>query len=215
MHTDHDKRRFWPRVKASSANCWEWTGGIRDNGYGGFSIKRADGSWTKTCSHRWSYEDQVGPIPDGYEVDHLCRNRACLRPDHLEAVTLQENRRRRDVGYSPAVNRNPLPLPVAPPVPALPPRRNPQTHCKRWHEIAVVGRVKNGDKMTCRACRDVQTVAKRKGGAHGTETYCPQGHPYDEANTLIRTRPDGSKQRECKTCVYARNQAARDRRKTV
>lgn len=55
-------------------------------GYGGFHV---DG--VRYLAHRWSYEHFVGPIPDGLELDHLCRNRGCANPAHLEPVTRREN----------------------------------------------------------------------------------------------------------------------------
>ncbi|MBN9210756.1 MAG: hypothetical protein BGO45_10805 [Microbacterium sp. 71-36] len=78
--------RFWARVV--KADCWEWTGSLR-TGYGLF---RLDGRNVQT--HRWAYEEQVGPIPDGFQIDHLCRNTRCVNPDHLEPVTQAENIRR-------------------------------------------------------------------------------------------------------------------------
>lgn len=68
--------------------CWVWQGSA-SKGYGGFN---AYGQFTLT--HRFAYEALVGPIPDGLEVDHLCRNSLCANPDHLEPVTPQENKRR-------------------------------------------------------------------------------------------------------------------------
>ena len=65
------------------SGCWEWTGAVSSAGYGRLGAS--------DYAHRASHEEFVGPIPDGHEVDHLCRNRICINPAHLEAVTKREN----------------------------------------------------------------------------------------------------------------------------
>ena len=85
--------RFWSKVE-KSAGCWLWTAGLC-HGYGQFSFLGLD-----VRAHRFAYELLVGPIPAGLEIDHLCRDRACVNPDHLEPVTHRENGLR---GESPAV----------------------------------------------------------------------------------------------------------------
>ena len=73
--------------------CFEWQG-ARSLGYGKISFEKRDQS-----VHRIAYRLCVGPIPSGFQIDHLCRNRACWRPSHLEAVTQRENLRR---GHGPS-----------------------------------------------------------------------------------------------------------------
>ena len=80
--------RFWTKVDKTET-CWLWTPPLDDSGYGKFSV-----SGKKVGAHRWAYEEINGAIPDGLQIDHLCRVRNCVRPDHLEAVTHLENVRR-------------------------------------------------------------------------------------------------------------------------
>lgn len=79
---------FWSRVEKTST-CWLWRGSISRYGYGQFMSARK--SWR---AHRYVWELTRGPIPQGLVLDHLCRNRSCVNPDHLEVVTNRENVRR-------------------------------------------------------------------------------------------------------------------------
>jgi len=72
-----------------TGTCWVWQGAGNGRGYG--LVRVAD---KLKYVHRVSFELMMGAIPSGLEIDHLCRNRACWRPDHLEPVTHQENMRR-------------------------------------------------------------------------------------------------------------------------
>lgn len=81
------EQRFFAKVRFTS-ECWEWTGAVNSYGYGVIWIAAPD---TKALAHRLAYEHLVGPIPEGLTLDHLCRNRRCVRPDHLEPVTSRTN----------------------------------------------------------------------------------------------------------------------------
>lgn len=70
-------------------SCWEWTGAISSTGYGHMSL-----GGRMVAAHRIAHELFKGPIPEGLVIDHICRNRRCANPDHLEAVTNEENLRR-------------------------------------------------------------------------------------------------------------------------
>lgn len=82
--------RFQAFIEVEGDGCWRWVGGISSTGYGKFWL---DG---KTIpAHRVSYEMHVGVIPGGMEIDHLCRVRSCVNPEHLQPVTGRENIARR------------------------------------------------------------------------------------------------------------------------
>lgn len=82
-----DVARFWSYVdKSGPGGCWTWTGGKSPDGYGILHINN-----TTAYMPRFAYELMVAPIPDGLEPDHLCRNRACVNPAHLEPVTHRVN----------------------------------------------------------------------------------------------------------------------------
>ncbi len=87
--------RFAEKIALTDSGCVEWIAGTYGEGYGFFYAGRTStGQTGRIGAHRWSYEYHVGPIPEGLEIDHLCRNRLCVNPDHLEPVTTQENLRR-------------------------------------------------------------------------------------------------------------------------
>lgn len=75
--------RFFAKVDACGV-CWEWTSAVmKVNGYGVFNAGREQGT---VLAHRWAWEFLVGSIPDGLQVDHLCRNHLCVNPDHFDLV---------------------------------------------------------------------------------------------------------------------------------
>lgn len=82
------EERFWEKVKRWDPDeCWDWTAGHSPEGYGRFNA-----TWrVPGYAHRFAYELLIGPIPDGYQIDHLCRNRGCVNPKHMEPVTQRMN----------------------------------------------------------------------------------------------------------------------------
>lgn len=133
VHNDPD-RRFRELYVISANGCWEWKGHVEANGYARFT----NGD-NRTGAHRWSYEHHVGPIPDGLVIDHLCRNRACVNPSHLEPVTARENLMRGDTYAA---------------------RNAKKTHCKRGHFFAGVNLIIT--KLGHRQCRECRNMRARK-----------------------------------------------------
>lgn len=127
--TPAGKARFWAMVdKQSPTGCWLWTGPQDPRGYGRFWFEQKP-----SRAHRRSYEWLVGPIPEGLVLDHLCRVRNCVRPDHLEPVTNRENILR---GVSPTA------------------RNAVKTHCSQGHPYDSSNTyVRPGGGRDCRACK--------------------------------------------------------------
>jgi hypothetical protein len=129
-----EAERFWAKVERGGADeCWLWKAYKVANGYGQF---KADNHRRSVVAHRFAYELLIGPIPEGQQLDHLCRNRACVNPAHLEPVTPGENTRR---GRAPMLARS---------------RQRAKTHCPAGHPYAGDNLYvrPNGDRK-CRACR--------------------------------------------------------------
>lgn len=130
--------------------CWLWKRTLHAEGYGHIGWQSEPGRNRTGKAHRVVYEALVGPIPDGLHIDHLCRNRACVNPAHLEPVTPQENHRR---GQLVRAANNP-----------------PTTHCKRGHEWATNGWVKKNGSRTCIACNREGRIRRKAAARVGVST---------------------------------------------
>lgn len=86
------KARFWSSVSANSAEgCWNWNGPKTFYGYGRLMESIGNGKTKQLMAHRFAYEQIVGKIQDVMTIDHVCRNKLCVNPAHMEVVTRGEN----------------------------------------------------------------------------------------------------------------------------
>lgn len=149
MHkTRTDYERFCDSYEIAG-DCWEWKLSTDKDGYGQFSVgSSVDGTAKRYKPHRFSYEAFVGAIPDGYVIDHLCKNRRCVNPAHLEAVTVRVNVQRSS--------------------------NSTKTHCKNGHPLSgdnLYIRPDDGSRC-CRKCRahDARMLKKRRRAASAGAT---------------------------------------------
>ncbi len=112
---------FWRKV-VEAGDCWLWTASGKQ--YGKFG---GEGG----LAHRFAYEDMVGPIPDGLTIDHLCNNKRCVNPSHLEPVSMAENIRRADLFYG---------------------IRSAVTQCPHGHSYDEANTARRNGRRHCRAC---------------------------------------------------------------
>lgn len=133
------------RVRVSLLDdCWIWTGATR-NGYGAFSLTANADNNRAAYAHRWAYEHLIGPIPQGLDLDHLCRNPKCVNPFHLEPVTRRINLLRGNT---------------------IPARHSAVLVCPHGHPYTEANTIrvgKNKQWRQCRACKNAYTseYAKR------------------------------------------------------
>lgn len=122
--------RVMARVTETEMGCWEFSGSLNAAGYGVVGRgRRGEGN---ALSHRVTYEFFVANVPEGLDLDHLCRNRACCNPWHVEPVTRIENVSRglRAPGYGP----------------------RERTHCKQGHEFTPENTYQYGTRRRCKTC---------------------------------------------------------------
>lgn len=123
---------FWVKVDAEG-DCWEWLGARRPNGYGIFASRGVNHG-----AHRFAWELLVGKIPEGLVIDHLCKNRGCVNPDHLEPVTYSVNNIR---GAGPALSKI----------------RRAVKKCKNGHDFTEGNtyryQVNGAPRRACRQCK--------------------------------------------------------------
>jgi hypothetical protein len=135
------RKRFEAKVdkQSSPSGCWLWTASLATNGYGQLS-EDVGGKRHNHRAHRIAYLLYVGAIPDGFDLDHLCRNRCCVNPAHLEPVTRQENARRGIRGEL-------------------------TTHCPNGHEYTPENTwLRSNGHRQCRACNRERARARRRRG---------------------------------------------------
>lgn len=139
--------RIMSKVAIVESGCWEWQGTTNGTGYGRVWDNTAR---EKLYVHRVMYELENGPIPDGLEVDHLCRNRGCVNPAHLEAVTRKVNQHR---GLSISGNNA------------------RKTHCPKGHPFDETNTYVHRGYRQCATCRAEYRADHRERLAQQSEAW--------------------------------------------
>lgn len=181
MLSSADLSRFLSKIQTGATlfDCWEWKGNRTTDGYGRFGH---DDRYSK--AHRLAYEYFVGVIPDGLQIDHLCRNKGCVNPAHLDVVTGQENIIRMKLFLHPSCRKgHPY---------------TPENTGSAWK-----GPEKTQKWRRCKTCQ--RDYARRRRHAQPRRTYCPQGHFLCESNLIVSS--NGS--RYCKTCILNKKRDSR------
>lgn len=135
-------------IPEPNSGCWLWIGYVDNGGYGRIGIGGKYGAIVN--AHRVTWESEHGPIPEGLQIDHLCRVRCCVNPRHLEPVTNRENTLR---GLCADVNRT---------------RMLARTHCFRGHAYSEANTyIDTRGNRNCRVCLRARTIARNARIKHG------------------------------------------------
>jgi hypothetical protein len=212
---DHDllAALLWPKVDKNGpipagrpdlGPCWIFTGRISRDGYGIFDVHSIG-----VRAHMASYLISTGTLPDGLDLDHLCRVRKCVRPSHLEPVTRQINVLR---GVSPVAQQVLV------------------THCPNGHPYDEQNTYMKHGHRGCRVCDAARAREKRRqarvlreqqrlidpsvGGPsrwRADLTHCKRGHPFNEENTYYTAKG----YRKCRACIreHQHTEAEREKRR--
>jgi len=199
--------RFWSKVAAQPGpdGCWWWTEALDRDGYGRFRVTDRPGRYRHVQAHRWAYQHTRGPISAGLTVDHRCHthdrhcpggrtcaHRRCVRPDHLELVTAEENRRRaysrprpKETSVTPHPNHPPAgdQVPTGPDTDSPAPKTVWRVDEAAAKALMVIGRAKSPELE--RRLREV--LAKR---SHQLVIFDPKNHADFDLAEHVLAIPD-------------------------